>query len=450
MKVRGLFLSALLACGRDEVSAELADGGAPARDGGGSAPDASVSPVAPDASVSPDAAAPGIATAVITTRHRAIPGKMFGGWGPHLGHLVRRVTASGTELWFVDDACDPSGTITTPCDVDVNGRVDAFRLGVAGWERRASITLPSGVQQNTGTIATSDGFEVHGVDVATSRIVTCRLDPGTLASSCAPIPIALPPSTNYVGAAISPDGWKLTWATTVVDGGGGTFHWFVDYGGGWNGPRTGGLGGYNDASYVNVAFGGGGKKASFVAFAQLVSGLAPNWSFLGAVADGDASSANALTFALAAGPANDPVVSTNDVVIDPGTNDASLLARTQSGAAAVSFRPSGGAWQAPSFVLPSTYRARFVQLAGGRLALVYAKNGVGLGVRVAPASRPAGAPVAWANLPEIEVPLPAGYGSIYVIYTESLSTQRVAPPTLDVAVVGATRENEVLHVHVEP
>jgi hypothetical protein len=28
-------------------------------------------------------------TQVITEEHRSVPGAMFGGWGPHLGHMVR-------------------------------------------------------------------------------------------------------------------------------------------------------------------------------------------------------------------------------------------------------------------------------------------------------------------------------------------------------------------------
>lgn len=443
-----LVLVFALACGRssdaDDAPGTPPPGSAVALDGGATG-DAAAPPGAGADSDGGDAgsAAPVVTTHVITTAHRAVPGKMFGGWGPHLGHLVRRPNG---ELWFVDDACDAA----TPCDVDVNGRIDAFRLGAAGWERRAQITLPAGIQQNTGTIVAGDAFESYGVDVNASNIVTCRLDPGTLASSCTPIAIALPPSTNYVGAAISPDGWKVTWATTVVDGGGGSFHWLVDYGGGWNGPRTGGIGGYNDASYINLAFYAGARKNQMIAHAQLVSGLAPNWTFRGAVADGDAATANALSFALLAPAPQDPIASTNDVVVDPTTNETHLVARTEKGGAALYYRADGGAWTAPSFVIPAAYRARFVLLDDGRLVLVYGKNGAGLWMRVAPKSaRPVGQPVAWDALPEVKLPVPAGYENLYAIYPEAASYQRTAPKTLDVALVGATRENEVLHVHVD-
>ena len=387
--------------------------------------------------------APVVTTRVITTSHRAVPGKMFGGWGPHLGHLVRR---PGGELWFVDDACDAA----TPCDVDKNGRLDAFRLGAAGWERRAQLALPPGVQQNTATIAVGDAFESYGVDVAASRIVQCQLAPEAVQGwSCANVPIALPPSTNYVGAAVSPDGWKVTWATTVKDGGGGAFHWLVDYGGGWNGPRTGAIGGYNDASYVNVAFGGGAQKSRMLTFAQLVSGLAPAWTFRGAVGDVDTATSEAVTFTLLAPSGGDPIASTNDVVVDTSSNDAHLVARSEAGAAVLYFRAAAGAWGAPVASIPAAYRARFVQLADGRLVLAYGRSGAGFFLRVAPASRAVGVPIAWGSLPEIPIALPEGYASLYAIYPESVSTQRVLPKSLDLALVGSIRENEVLHVHAE-
>ena len=129
--------------------------------------------------------------------------------------------------------------------MNVNRRIDAFRLAATGWERRASVALPAGVQQNTGTIVTGDSFATYGIDTVASRPVECVLVPTTLASSCTTVPVALPARTNYVGAAIAPSGTKLVWATTVADGGGGSFHWMANYGAGWNGPRSGAVGGYN-------------------------------------------------------------------------------------------------------------------------------------------------------------------------------------------------------------
>ena len=62
--------------------------------------------------------------------------------GPHLGHLVQRRTPSGSETWFIDDACEV-GT----CDVLRNRRLDYFKLGSAGFQKVTTLELPAGVQQ---------------------------------------------------------------------------------------------------------------------------------------------------------------------------------------------------------------------------------------------------------------------------------------------------------------
>ena len=435
------------ACGGDGPSAPFVaeDAGIDGATSDAGTPRDAASDAATDAELDRAPPSMSVTTSIITTTHRAVPGKMFGGWGPHLGHLVRR---PGGELWFVDDACEPSGA--TACDVNVNRRIDAHRLGAAGWERRATIPLPSGVQQNTATIVTGDAFESYGVDTSTWRIVRCRLDPTSLVGACSEVPLPLPASTNYIGAAISPDGWKVAWATTVADGGGGSFHWMVDYGSGWNGPRTGSVGGYNDASYVNAAFYGGARKTEMVMHAQLISGLAPAWSFLGAVGGVDTATANAMSFALLAS-SGDALVSTNDVVVDETTNDTHLLARTESGAAAYFFKPDGGAWSAALATIPRSYRARFVQLADGGLAIVRSDQNNGLAVRISPpGSRTKGQAVDWTKIPEVPIALPDGYANLYAIYAESASSQRTLPSTIDVALVGSVREHEVLHVHIVP
>lgn len=438
----------LAACGDAGTTATPTDdGGAPsplAEAGGGSAStDAGADALTPEGG-SPSA--PRVLHTVITGTHRAIPGQMFGGWGPHLGHLVRR---AGGELWFVDDACEATGP--TACDVNVNRRVDAFSFdeGARTFRKRGAVAL-SGVQQNTATIARGGVFHTYGVDTAQSRLTECTLDPAAVAAwACRTIPIALPAQTNYVGAAVSPDGHKLVWATTVSDGGGGTFHWFADYGGGFNGPRTGAVGGFNDASYAHASFLGGAQKGRFVFHAQLVGGLAPNWTFHAAVADGDVGTANALAFTLLAGAANDPLVSTNDVLVDPVTNDAHLLARSRAGDAVYLFRPSGGAWSAPRAVFPKSLRARLSLLASGHLAVVY-QTPQGVAVKLAPrTARAAGAPVDWSVVPVVSLGLPSAYASPIAIYTEEATYQAAAPPAVSFALVGKN-EREVLYVRVDP
>jgi hypothetical protein len=74
---------------------------------------------------------------------------------------------------------------------------------------------------------------------------------------------------------------------------------------------------------------GGAKPSLFTMHAQLVSGQAPNWGFLGAVGSGDLTTTNAVTWSNVLGAVGgDAIISTNDVWTDPDTGDTHLVART--------------------------------------------------------------------------------------------------------------------------
>ena len=398
-----------------------------------------------------DAGPPVPVVELIHEQHRFIPGSsgMFGGWGPHLGHLLRAPASSGSgsTLWLVDDVCAP-GT----CDVNQDFSIGYFERTASGWQARETVTLPGTVQQNTATIADADGttLSTFGVDVAGHVLVECRYAPKSGPLGCNPLPFTLGSNANYIGAAISPGGSRLVWWTGVVDNGAGTFHYVVDYGGGWNGPRSGPTGGYNDASYVNIAFGGASASA-FTMHVQLVSGIAPNWSFLGAVGYGDLTTTDAVSFANVLAPVSgDPVMSTNDIWTDPDTGDTHLVGRTLAGAAVYFHRPAGGAWSAASFSLPATFRARFI-VSGGRLVLLYGPNAGGLAYRIAQKSdRPAGSAIDWGSLAETSVVLPPNFGAVQAIYPESPAYQTAPAQGIHAAIVGATAQFAVSHAAIEP
>lgn len=392
-----------------------------------------------------------VTTAVVTTDHRFIDGAMFGGWGPHLGHLL--TDASGTA-YFVDDVCAqaPGGPLAK-CDVLDDHTLGYFRRGPARWTPIGTIDLPGTVQQNTASILSADGasLETFGIDVASNHVVECAFPLPSGPPSCASLPFVLGPSSNYIGAAISPAGYRMVWWTGVVDGGGGSFHYIVDYGGGWNGPRSGTAAGYNDASYIHIGF-PTDAPARFVMHAQLVSGLAPNWSFFGGVGVGDLTTTDpvAFTLPLAAVGGSDPIASTDDVWVDPVTQDEHLLARTEAGAAAYFHRAPGGDWSPALFVLASTFRARFAA-HGDRVALVSGPSGGGLAVRVAgPGDRVAGAPIDWQGIAPIQPSLPPGYADVYAIYPAGPPYQLAGGPDIELAVVAAERQNEVLAVRLAP
>jgi hypothetical protein len=379
---------------------------------------------------------------------------MFGGWGPHLGHLVRAGSGASSELWFVDDVCSQASGADL-CDVNQDKAIGYFKSTPGGWTKVAEAPIPGVVQQNTATIVNADGktFSTFGLDVQSHAIVECVFTVASATSACSPVAGIgpLPSSSNYIGAAISPQGHRMVWWTRVQDGGGGDFEYIVDYGGGWNGPRIGPIGGYNDASYINVAFGIGANQAKFTMHGQLVSGLAPNWSFFGAVGEGDTATSAPVTWtASLASPMGDAVESTDDILTDPITGDEHLFARTHSGAAVYFHRPAQGAWSGPLFTLPASYRVRFV-LASDAIYLVYGIANKGLGLRAAaPAARITGSPIDWAALAETTVALPTGYENIYAIYPEAPAYQRERPTTVNVALVGAVTQNEALSVAILP
>lgn len=440
----------VLGCAASSESADhgIADGPAPAP-----APVTAEAPpspvVAPPVSTAPPMPSPDeptIAVRVLHREHRAIPGKMFGGWGPHLGHLLRRRVSDKDTLFFVDDACAPGA-----CNVDINQRVDYLRLESTGWKRIDTQALPSGVQQNTASILSGDRALSYGIDSAGQTLHECARNLETGAKGCTAVPVAIGAAANYVGAAITPNGYRMAWLTNVKDGGGGSFSFFADYGGGWNGPRQGAVGGYNDASYVNVAFGVDGDPDRFTMHSELVSGLAPAWSFVGGVGEGSTTVAAPVTWTTSlVPPAGDAVISPDDVLVDARTSDTHLLARTKAGAAAYYFRPKGGAYQGPVEVFPRSYRARLVSLADGSLVLVRNDDTAGgLVLHVAKPTFAAGTPVKWSAAKVIRPTLPDGYESIYAIYTESSSYSLAARGSVEIAVVGSVRENEVLHISVD-
>jgi hypothetical protein len=385
-------------------------------------------------------------TTVLTREHRAVPGAMFGGWGPHLGHMVR-VQA---DLYWVDDACAP-GT----CDVNVDARVDYWKIDGDRVDRVATVALPGGVQQNTGTIASDGSIFTYGIAVTGHSLVECVYAPPKPlpeggeagAPACNALALDIGDAANYLGAAIHPSGARVAWLTNVGDGGGGSFRYFVDYGGGWNGPRTGSVGGYNDASYINAGFLDRTSPGRFLLFAELVSGVAPNWSYIGGLGQGSLATASPIAWSIPASLPMDPTISTADLFVDPEFGDTHVLARARSGALVYLYRDKVGAWSAPSVAHPNSYRARFAA-ANGRLFVVHDDTKKG-GLFTREVRRGAGA-IDWSTGEDVSVPLPAGYETIYAIYVEADVYQTAKVAGVDVAIVGKARENEVLGVFATP
>jgi len=371
----------------------------------------------------------------VTNRHRYVPGAMFGGWGQHLGHLVR----AGGTLYWVDDACDQR--VAGDCDVNVNRRVEVLRRDLAGWTSIGTLPL-MGVQQNTGAIASDTALRAYGVDIVSSRMTECTFDIATATGGCAATAIATGPNANYVGASVSPAGHRIAWWTNVVDGGGGSFSYVADYGGGWNGPRSGSIAGYNDFAYAHAGFFEGSPTVLF--FGQVVSGLAPAWSFGTLVGEADLTTARAATFSnVLTPPSGETIASTNDLFVDPATSEAHLLARATSGAVVYYHRPVGGPWSAPTLLPPTSFRARFLE-SPAWLAIASGPPEGGLVVRRFERSVVArGGPLDFEAAIVEALRLPSGLGAVQGIYPEADVTQTEPVRELAFCVVGEAAQNDV-------
>jgi hypothetical protein len=381
--------------------------------------------------------------AIITDQHRFIDGKMFGGWGPHLGHLVR---TANKDAWFVDDICMQSAGASA-CDVEKNHTLGFFRLRGDSWSEALRVSLPPTVQQNTATVVHPGGAKLltFGINIATSRLVQCTMTISANQSTCETLPFPLDAASNYVGAAVTPNGAVVVWWTNVVDGGGGGFHYLVDYGGGWNGPRSGGAGSYNDAAYTHVAFGFGKDPNAMTWHAQVVSGLSPNWVSTGLTGESNLAQTTPVVFANSLSPhQGDTMASTNDLLTDPVTGDVLLVARSSKGQA-VFYEKRQSGWSAATFALPS-YRVRFLRF-NKSIAIVYSVKVDEVALRIAPDDLPR--PIAWASLPEYKIALPSGFGAIFAIYPEAPMYQNVPSDRMHFALVGSTRQNQAVSVEAQ-
>ncbi len=113
----------------------------------------------------------------ISERHRFIDGAMFGGWGPHLGHLLRAPssTGPGESMWFADDHCAQTAADGPVCDVLNDHSLGYFEQQGGSWVERAVIALPGTVQQNTSSLVGNDGILYsYGLDVAGGTTGVCR------------------------------------------------------------------------------------------------------------------------------------------------------------------------------------------------------------------------------------------------------------------------------------
>lgn len=371
---------------------------------------------------------PKIDHALITTAHRYQAGYMFGGWGPHLGHLLR---ASDKSLWFADD---------TGNDVQKVPALQYFHEEQGKWVLIGSNTTYGRVQQNFGSVLKYDVIYSYGVDVENHKIEECYFVIATRLGACNLLPFPLDPNANYIGAALTPSGYTIVWWTNVYEGGG-SFEYIYNFGGGWNGPIKSSIGTYSDVSYINIGF---QNDSSFTLLAQGVSGIPPNWTYTPLLARGTIGKVVSKWSTIPSMSASDRAISTNDLWIDR-SGGAHLLTRTANGALQYGYQSSPSSEIKNTLLIKNAYRGRFVEDGLGTVSLVHSSSNPAGDVveRMDYQKASVVGAIPWDTSARVTYPLPSGFGKLYAIYSESRVYQ-LSPITSGVfAVNGSTSQGNV-------
>jgi len=293
----------------------------------------------------------------ITDEHRYEVGAMGPHWGHHLGHMVR--SADG-QLWYVDD---------TGNDVYNNPAVNIHRFAGDGWDLVMTVPNPPVIQQNTGTIAVGDTLYIYGLNIIGGYIEEAKFDAVTEQLIDYEQIFYTGPSTNYIGAAVSPGGTRVVWWTNVVNNDGpSTWSYVFHDGTQWNGPVQSSIPA-NDFSYVFASF---QDDSTMWVAGEMPGGSAPNWVFklgAGRVRLGS--------------PMNQIVVYTQDITahsiwVNPNDGGVHLFGQNHGGTVSYYHRPQDGSWPTTETQLPigAVGRFRTVDSDDGRLYLVYNVNGL--------------------------------------------------------------------------
>ncbi len=280
----------------------------------------------------------------------------------------------------------------------------------------------------------------YSVNVVTRTLEECFVDTQNLASlGCNTItiggPYTTPPQSNYVGAALDPNGARVVWFTTVGGAGSGQFTYTYNFGGGWNGPIAWTLPGYNTLEYVRAAF----AAPNLVTWhGQLLLGAFPGGTFDPTIAETMLGQPPSLT-PLGGDAPGVEATSGADIWIDPRSGDQHAIAQA-SPSLLYYHRPAAANWMdhaAPVHVFDDTFRGRFASADDG-LALVRGSASGRSGVEVWIAESTVG-PVDWSAATVVPVPVDdvPGLERPSGIYVEADAYQTEPVGGLEFALCGA-------------
>jgi hypothetical protein len=354
----------------------------------------------------------------LTSRNRNYPGIMWGGWGPHLRALMRN---SRDELWFVTDVGP---------DVQHNEQLIYHRFNGQSWHETATLNQIPGIQQNVASLMCGDCIYSYGISVREPLYVEeCVFDTVSRQQKrCAPLEVGgakllLPPSCNYVGAALSPAGQKVVWWTTVgINGGEGKWSYIYEGEKGWKGPVVSTLHGFNDFGYVFASFSADGVMSIT---GQLYRGAYPNGSFALGAAElrlGEKLEIGRNMHAFSTNSMN-AGKSAADIWIYGGATH--VIAETQKGTLAYYFKPRGVPWSEcdePVCVLTNVHRARFEESAHSLSLISGSNDGAELLVRSVRKSV-ARTSVDWTRVKPKRIAIEPAFAWPSAVYGESRSYQ---------------------------
>jgi hypothetical protein len=292
----------------------------------------------------------------LTDEHRYVTGAATPGWGHHLGHMVR---TADNQLWYVDD---------TGNDVYHNPAANIHRFTGDGWDHFATIQNPNTIQQMVTTLAVGDTVYIYGWNTFSWDLEESKLD--AVSGEVIPYQSVVhgSPGTNYLGAAVAPNGTRVVWWTGVVNNDG-PGPWYYSYhdSEGWHDPIESWVPA-NAFSYNFVSF---EDDSTFWVGGELPGGMPPNWSFkmgAGRVRLGQ--------------PLEEIVEYTDDLLahsiwVNPVDKGVHLFGQSFMGTVSYYYRPHDGPWPEEGVPLPigTVYRFRTVDSDDGNLYLVYNSNG---------------------------------------------------------------------------
>jgi len=315
----------------------------------------------------------------ITDQHRFEP-RMWSGWGHHLGHMVRTATQG---LWYVDD---------TGNDVWTNPAVNYLRFDGTRWILVKTFAAPHTIQQNFANMAIGDTIYSYGVNTDAGFIDEAVYDTRTNTPVWNLGIRYIGGGTNYIGAAISPNGTRVVWWTRAVNPEGPS-DWVYMYndGSGWSSSIGAKIAGA-DFSYVFASF---LNDSVFYVGGEVPHGYGP-YTF--EVAAGKVTLGSPLSEFTKMKGSNK---SAWDIWVNRANGDVHLFLYGALGNDIYFYKPAGGAWtDTANFIGVGLSCCRIIDSPDGNLYMIL--SGGGTRMMVIPKSSITGM-INFSSFPEIKL-----------------------------------------------